>query len=146
MDVELKKCTGCGEQKPLSGFGERGQRDGVPLYRSRCKECQAAQARGWYHGNKDQARTTTRSRNLLKKFGLTEIEYATLLEKQNGVCAICERPETSKRAGNVVRLSVDHNHKTGVVRGLLCHSCNRSLGLFEEDIERMEAAIRYLNP
>ena len=144
MTDETRKCTGCEEEKPVSGFSVRGRRDGQLLYRSRCKECQATQARGWYHGNKEQARATTRSRNLRKDFGLTENEYAALLEKQNGVCAICDQPERAHRNGVPNRLSVDHCHRTGAIRGLLCHACNRALGLFDDNIERMESAFRYL--
>ena len=144
MTDETQKCTGCQEGKPVSGFSVRGHRDGRPLYRSRCKECQATQARGWYHGNKEQAGSTTRRRNLRKNYAITENEYAALLEKQDGVCAICDQSERSHRNGAPNRLSVDHCHRTGVVRGLLCHACNRALGLFNDDVARMEAAFRYL--
>ena len=53
-----------------------------------------------------------------------------MVEKQNGVCAICGNPETATSHGTIRRLSVDHDHETGEVRGLLCSKCNFALGLF----------------
>ncbi len=79
--------------------------------------------------------------NLKKKYDLTPEEYEAMLEKQGGVCAICKSEE---RSGNRVRLAVDHNHKTGKVRGLLCSGCNTALGQFNEDLPRMKAALAYL--
>ena len=57
---------------------------------------------------------------------------------QEGLCAICGLPETDKR------FCVDHNHKTGVVRGLLCANCNKGLGHFFDSIESLEKAKSYL--
>lgn len=76
-----------------------------------------------------------RRRYLLKsRFGLHEQDYALLVQKQDGVCAICKRPVHSNRRGpngKVKHLAVDHNHITGNVRGLLCTLCNGMLGWFE---------------
>ncbi len=69
---------------------------------------------------------------------LTEDEYEAMLEAQGGVCAICkQKPKASP-------LAVDHIHGTDEVRGLLCNLCNPALGLFKDDPERLEAAIKYL--
>lgn len=70
--------------------------------------------------------------------------YESILIKQNGNCAICKNPETKIRNGKSVNLSVDHCHKTGIVRGLLCNKCNRTLGVFYDDIEFLKEAIKYL--
>jgi len=74
-------------------------------------------------------------RYLRKRFGITEIKYREMLESQNGVCAICKNPETSidKRYNTLRRLAVDHDHETGRVRRLLCHNCNRVLGMIKEN-------------
>lgn len=72
-----------------------------------------------------------------KIYGLTEEEFLVLLQKQNGVCAICGRPERRKIRGRVTRLSVDHCHKTGRVRGLLCAHCNSKLSLVEQLVDHM---------
>ena len=62
-----------------------------------------------------------RNARLLKKYGVTIWTYGDLLSKQKGLCAICLRTPKTKR------LCVDHDHKTGQVRGLLCYVCNRKL-------------------
>jgi hypothetical protein len=131
--------------KPLADFGRRGERDGQPLYRSRCKACQAEAARNWYRKNPERAAATQRRRKLQRGYDLTPEQYEALLATQGGVCAICGRPERVAREGKPVRLAVDHCHTTGAIRGLLCTSCNRALGLFGEDVHLMEACVQYLD-
>lgn len=75
---------------------------------------------------------------LFMKYGITEIDYERLLVEQGGACAICRNPSTGRR------LSVDHDHDTGRVRGLLCFTCNIGLGSFKDSILRLESAIEYL--
>jgi hypothetical protein len=75
----------------------------------------------------------------LKKYGLGLIEYQAMFEAQAGRCAICKSTPTVKR------LSVDHDHKTGVVRGLLCTNCNLGLGNFKDNQEILKAASDYLS-
>jgi len=78
---------------------------------------------------------------------LTRIDevYKELFEKQHGLCAICGKEETQKnnQGNGICKLHIDHNHKTGEVRGLLCGRCNRKLG-FIEDIEFITKARLYL--
>src|SRR5882672_9589375 len=64
---------------------------------------------------------SSRARHLLKKFGITEEQYDELDRKQQGCCAVCGRHSDRFK----VRLSVDHDHDTGEIRGLLCINCNR---------------------
>lgn len=72
-----------------------------------------------------------RRRTLQRLYGITEAEYEAMWLWQGGVCAICLQPEKARdhRSGKLRELSVDHDHETGVVRGLLCHNCNKALGL-----------------
>jgi hypothetical protein len=68
-----------------------------------------------------------------------------MLKKQNGVCAICGNKEIRKNnKGEIRALSVDHNHKTGKVRALLCGNCNQTLGIFNENIDVLKKMIKYL--
>ena len=75
-----------------------------------------------------------------------------MLDSQGGVCAICGKKESrttrsSKRAWEYdiePRLVVDHNHKTGKVRGLLCHKCNVGLGQLDDSIQKLQSGVRYL--
>lgn len=71
------------------------------------------------------------------RYGITPEEYAARLAEQGGACAICKRVPDR-------RLVVDHDHATQAVRALLCQPCNKGLGNFEDDTERMLAAISYL--
>lgn len=75
---------------------------------------------------------------------VTRAQYNTLLEKQNNVCAICETQERRRLHGKTVRLCVDHCHKSGKIRGLLCSSCNQSLGLMKDNPSQLRAAANYL--
>jgi len=81
-----------------------------------------------------------------KKFGLSSEEYSQLLLESDGVCAICHKPELKidYRTGKVLNLSIDHNHDTGKIRGMLCMDCNRALGMFQDSPELLINAISYL--
>lgn len=72
------------------------------------------------------------------QYGITETDYNTLFDKQGGVCAICKQPETQGT------LPIDHNHKTGKIRGLLCHKCNRAIGSLQENYSILRSASAYL--
>lgn len=72
------------------------------------------------------------------KLGITRKQYKELFDNQNGRCSVCRK--TSKR-----RLVVDHDHKTGKIRGLLCTKCNMSLGLLDDSIDNLKNMIGYLN-
>ena len=81
----------------------------------------------------------------LKKLDLSFSEFKKLLIKQNFLCALCKKPETLKHQSGTPRLlCIDHNHKTGAVRGLLCQKCNSGLGFFNDDIDLLEKAVLYL--
>ena len=80
----------------------------------------------------------------LKRYNITLKEYKELLKKQKGVCAICKQSEVSKLKGKIKKLAVDHCHKIGKVRGLLCDRCNRGLGYFRDDKIIIKNALNYL--
>lgn len=78
-------------------------------------------------------------------YGITGLQRQEMEVKQNGVCAICKKPESVLNRRNEVRaLSVDHSHVSGKVRGLLCTRCNQAIGLFKEDPETFLQAYKYL--
>lgn len=105
------------------------------------KRQKANQSR-WHAENREHRR----GQALLRNFGITLEQYDEILKSQNGTCAICKGPESiiDKRTGEVMRLSVDHDHKTGRVRGLLCRLCNSAIGKFNDDPELILKAIQYL--
>ena len=92
----------------------------------------------WAKRNPDKYREKNRRRNL-SQFGITTEDYAELLNSQGDVCAICRKTCKTGR-----RLAVDHNHKTGKVRGLLCNNCNQGLGKFKDSKELIMQAYEYL--
>jgi hypothetical protein len=87
-----------------------------------------------------------RKNDILKKFGINKSEYECILEKQNGRCAICGEKESALASNKkqIKELAVDHCHKTGTNRGLLCMKCNNGIGNFNDDIVLLEKAIKYL--
>lgn len=78
-------------------------------------------------------------------YGITHIQYKALLEAQQGKCAVCGNGETMLgRGGNTRSLSVDHCHKTGAIRGLLCDSCNNILGRAKDSPALLRKLAAYL--
>lgn len=75
-----------------------------------------------------------------RNYGINHDVYLEMLAKQNGCCQICGVAEEEHGK----RLHVDHNHKTGKVRGLLCSRCNTAIGKFKEDPEVIRKAIQYI--
>lgn len=84
-----------------------------------------------------------RRRKLLSLYGITHEQWMEMYDRQGGVCAICGLAEKRMLYGAVAHLVVDHDHATGVVRSLLCHRCNTSLGIVEDGFF-LEAALAYL--
>ena len=80
-----------------------------------------------------------REYNLKRAYGIDLYDYNVLLEKQNGICAICHKTPQKRH------LDVDHDHKTGLIRGLLCGWCNRSLMYLRNDANNALEAFYYLN-
>jgi hypothetical protein len=130
-------------------------------YYCKNKELVKNKSKKWYKENKDRANEYTKNYNiqnkekvsvskrnlvLLKAYGMTEKDYEDLYNSQNGVCAICGKPETSihNKTNKPRRLAVDHDHATGKVRGLLCGSCNTAMGKFCDSVQVLQKVIMYL--
>ena len=81
-----------------------------------------------------------------RKKGVDAARYQEMLAAQGGVCAICSQPETApdKASGKIKDLAIDHCHKTGKIRALLCSSCNTALGLFNDDQVLLAKAMAYV--
>lgn len=149
-----KYCNKCKQNLPLDRFGkDKGQKDGLAFY---CRSCVNAYNREYSRNNpkileKQRRRYANnkekyRNRDLIRLFGITLEYYNELLLNQSGVCAICKKPNSSveKRTGKPRSLSVDHDHGTGKVRGLLCSNCNLGIGSMKDSISILESAIEYL--
>ena len=139
-----KVCRDCGVEKPLDQFNKNGKnRSGVRAY---CKLCDVKRALAWRaaHPEVKRKRTTAGAqrqdeRRVEREFGLSPDGYNEMNAAQDGLCAICSEPcKTYKR------LSVDHNHLTGVIRDLVCRRCNLILGHASDDPELLIKAAKYL--
>lgn len=135
----MKKCPKCLEVKPLETFGSRGgKRRGEP--NSYCRPCSALKRK------ESSKRPNVISRMLQYHYGITYEQYQEMHTKQQGRCAICNEEEkrNTGQGRPTNRLAVDHCHKTGKVRGLLCMACNTAVGAFKDDIEILFSAVTYL--
>ena len=122
-----QRCSVCDRLKRKDDFSRLGWRSAI------CRPCELEQQRP---GNAQYAHV----RRLARDYGLTVAQYEQMLAKQEGKCAICgELPKTGRR------LYVDHDHTTGLVRGLLCNRCNAGIGLMQESLDLLQRAIRYLS-
>lgn len=147
----LRRCKDCGIEKPTTHF-YRYKRGG--LY-SRCKACHYTRTQEWRDANREKVRELDRSRyrarysdkirarKILRKYGLSAPEYAALMEAQGGVCAICLKPfaepDGKSKGAQWDIASVDHDHETGRVRGILHRRCNLALELLLNDEETARA-------
>lgn len=132
-----KRSTG-----PRAGIGGRPKKEAggvckrghdIDKAARRCQVCRAVNARAWQAANPDK-----RLASQLAQYGISPAVFHATLEAQNGVCAICGDPPGAKR------LHVDHCHRTGRFRGILCSPCNVGLGSFRDDPARLKAATAYL--
>lgn len=128
-----KECSICQRIRPIAEFSKKA--NDADLYRASCNECL------------NDKRHLITVKDALATRGITSEEYSAILDRQKGQCAICgtSNPGRRNRRGKVRRIfSLDHCHKTGKVRGLLCNRCNLALGNFDDDVSRLESAIAYL--
>lgn len=139
-----RTCTKCKATKPLSEFYDR-KRGGK---RSTCIPCFKGQTTfrtlTWKKRYPAESSASAYKACIMMKYGITQEEYDRRNEEQGGLCALCRNPESRTYKGAPVRLSVDHCHKTGIVRGLLCSKCNTAIGLLNEKLELFEQAVAYL--
>ena len=106
--------------------------------------CCTQLARDWRTRNLERHHANHRRWGLRTKFDLTPELYDAMLAAQGGVCAICGTAERECRGGRPKYFAIDHDHRTGRVRGLLCHLCNRTLGRMKDRPELFEKAAAYL--
>lgn len=117
-----RRCLICKQRKPLKDFTKNKSKTWG--YDYECKKCRAE---------------IKRDKMLhLKRFGIKKDEYFTLLDAQNGVCAICGRKDKNA-------LAVDHNHETGKIRSLLCRRCNILVGYIESLEYSIDKVYDYIN-
>lgn len=151
----MKVCSGCENNLPLSDFYRNKKKaidasDETKGVYSICKECSYAKGCLWVSKNRkrynERARVwaaDNKVRLLVKRWSkgraFTVDDYSAMVKAQGNLCAICGMPP---KAGRV--LDIDHNHKTGRIRGLLCSQCNKGIGHFSDDQNLLTLAAKYL--
>lgn len=117
----MKTCSKCKVDLDDSEFSPSS---GGKYLRPECKKC--------------AKKLSKRREELKKEYGYPDLEYT---------CPIClkNKEELEGTGGNASVWVVDHDHKTDYFRGFLCHNCNRGIGVFKDDIEILNRAIKYLN-
>lgn len=97
----------------------------------------------WHSEHKDYRK----NKHLQRKYGITVEEFNEFVNFCDNKCAICNKEELSihPQSKQLQPLSLDHDHKLGHIRGLLCTKCNQGLGYFKDNIELLQNAITYLN-
>jgi len=139
--MTTKGCTKCGIEKTHAEFySDARRKSGVSSW---CRECWREYERLRRERLGPRGR---KNRKLKYLYGMTIQEYMAMLKNQNGLCAICGEKETviNPKSSKVQKLCVDHDHKNGKVRGLLCSACNKALGLLNDDTTRVMKAHDYL--
>lgn len=131
--LAFRKCSPCTVERV------RQWRLRNPGRRERYKPADGKRYLIWVHANADRHSRIQKNSRLKKFFGITLEDYERMFQEQDGKCAICSKPQ-----GNNKRLAVDHNHKTGKVRGLLCWICNSAIGKFHDDPLLLNKASDYL--
>ncbi len=138
-----KRCSKCRKVYPTSEYSLFHHKIYGRRYRvSWCRKCQAKSRKARYATEAGKA--AIQSSQLRQKYGITLAEYDTMLTVQNGLCAICGKPETATRKGAILKLSIDHSHSSGAIRSLLCNCCNSGIAFFKENPDLLQAAIDYL--
>lgn len=140
----LRQCAKCRRWKSPRSFHRRFDRG--KGWQSHCMDCKREIKRARRRKLVVRSREKEQNRlSVLKAvYGLSAHRWAKLMRAQKGRCAICGKKETSVVKGGLASLSVDHNHRTGRIRGLLCRKCNTGLGMFKDSVKTMKAAITYL--
>lgn len=173
-NMKTKVCTKCRLELPLNKFSKNKKRnDGLESICKNCKNKYMQKwyknnkelvsnynkkyrkinsfelnkkNKEWCDKNVEAIKKYRHEQDIKFLYGITREQYNQMLEQQNGVCAICGKEESTCHGitKKITNLAVDHNHKTGKVRGLLCSYCNKALGGFKDNEEFLIKAIEYL--
>lgn len=144
-----KKCTLCKKELPIDNFSLK--KNSKSSYSVNCDKCRKSPMRIWDSLNTEKSKErrkryiksgNARAGRLTRRYGVSIKEYSEILASQNNVCAICSSLEPKGRYSS---FNIDHDHKTGKVRGLLCSNCNMGIGSFREDVEVIKKVISYLS-
>lgn len=143
VPIGMKWCGTCQKVKPVNQFYKNKR--ALCGLQGFCKSCTRKRIQNYREKNRDKDRRYSMNHRFRNKYKIEPEEYSRILEEQDHRCAICNGFEKNIcKDKTPLPLAIDHNHKTGKVRGLLCSNCNRALGLLKEDPNLFRRAIEYL--
>lgn len=144
--VAGKRCSKCGESKPLSEFYPKNDRQGRLRYRyAQCRNCHYLLTQSWRHRHPEHSRRYAVDHKTARSLGLTVVQLRELIPQLGDRCEACG--VVGRRGRHAKDLAIDHDHRTGEVRGLLCNKCNHALGNAGDDPELLRRLATYLeNP
>ena len=144
--MSSKTCSQCKQNKPFDQFYISQRRSDGRQHR--CKECSRVYTQEatqqWRKINSAASCASNKKTKLKMKYGLLQHDIEKLLEEQNGLCAICSTPISYSASSKKATPHIDHDHETGIVRGLLCLTCNTGIGMFGDSILLLDQAKAYL--
>jgi hypothetical protein len=135
--TSMTGCVNCTKQNSIERFENGDAKEWVKKNREKVNESN----RKRYNSLSSEEKKKRNRKQQISLYGLTVEQYDAMLIEQNYVCAICNKSEKSSTKGV---LFIDHDHKTGKVRGLLCDTCNRGLGYFYDNKSLLRNAVEYL--
>ena len=144
----MKRCPRCKESKKDEDFNKRSAgKNGLAYH---CRDCAQKSYKAHYYREdnldairekcrtyKSQNQDSVRNSRFKTLYGITLDQFNKMKEDQHGLCATCGKKP-------IKTLCVDHDHVTGKVRGLLCSSCNRGIGLLQDSIDILKQSVKYL--
>lgn len=142
---KTRLCRRCHRRKHLSQFYRHQQLR--HLFQSNCKSCcTVLKTIAWRRRSLIDKVRLQRKHRLWRMYRITPEQYNGLLIRQNKRCGICrtKSPRGKPNGIGIILFHVDHCHKTGKIRGLLCHHCNLGIGYFREKPRIFSAAAKYL--
>jgi hypothetical protein len=140
--VKTKMCVRCEKEFPATVEYFHLQVSGKYLLRTECKQCRRTDYKEYRKSTSGKAARFKASSKyrLGHNHSITSDDYNKMFTEQKGCCAICGCHQSKFER----RLAVDHDHKTLIIRGLLCGNCNLGLGLFNDDVALFQRVIEYL--
>lgn len=140
----MKRCTRCGETKPMSAFYMKHDRHGRLRYRyAHCRICHYQLTQSWRRQHPEQSRRYATDHRTAKDLGFpTVAEFRSFLATLDMRCAACGR--TGRRGRGISDMQIDHDHRTGEIRGVLCGGCNVALGSVRDNPATLRALAAYL--
>lgn len=158
---KYKWCPRCRKCLPMDSFHKN--KSTISGVNSFCAKCMGVWQREKYKTNKREIRRKAkvyyhtvykktfseddkRNAHFRKNYGISLVDYLAMVDTQKGFCGICGKDPTQNKSAlqRHKKLHIDHCHRTGKIRGLLCNSCNNALGVFGDNVSGLRRAIKYL--